>query len=237
VSTVVTPLAGRRDPIGPVIGVSLVAHALLLGFAIFFRPAPIIDLGQKPIVAKLVKLGEKREDKLLPRMEATPPPAPAAAVVPIPGAKPVPAAKTPPKPEAKPAAKADPLAAALNKVRRDQIFHPATNEGDPGGDPGGDADHAEAGDHYLALVSKALHDVYHLPATISQKERLHLAATVVLFIEPDGKVSRFSFEKKSGNGAFDDALEGAVHHARIPPPPADLRARLRDSGLGVYFRP
>lgn len=235
-ATVVTPLAGRRDPIGPVIGLSLVAHVALLGFAIFFRPAPIIDLGQKPIVAKLVKLGEKREEKLLPRMEATPAPAPAPAAVPIPGAKPVPAAKTAPKPEAKPA-KADPLAAALNKVRRDQIFHPATNEGDPTGDPGGDADHAEAGDRYLALVSKALHDVYHLPATISQKERLHLAATVVLFIEADGKISRFSFEKKSGNGAFDDALEGAIHAARVPPPPADLRARFREAGLGVYFRP
>jgi colicin import membrane protein/protein TonB len=65
---------------------------------------------------------------------------------------------------------------------------------------------------------------------------MHLKATVVLTIEPDGRVSGFRFERRSGNGAFDDALERAIRQTRLPPPPAELRERYRTVGLGVHFR-
>ena len=74
-----------------------------------------------------------------------------------------------------------------------------------------------------------------MPATISEAERRSLAAVAVLSIEPDGRVSRFRFEKKSGHAGFDEALERAVRQARLPPPPPEMRARYREVGLGVRF--
>src|SRR5437870_3973366 len=125
-ATVATPLAGRRDPLWPVVSFSALVHVGAIVFAILYKgSAPLIDLSQKPIIAKLVRLGEKRDEKFLPRKEAEAPPAPAAAAVPIPGAKTAP----PPGKEAAPAKK-DPLASALARIRRDQIF---SKDGDPSG--------------------------------------------------------------------------------------------------------
>jgi colicin import membrane protein/protein TonB len=64
---------------------------------------------------------------------------------------------------------------------------------------------------------------------------MFLKATVVLSIEPDGRVSGFRFEQRSGNGSFDEALERAIRQTRLPPPPADMRERYRSVGLGVHF--
>jgi len=214
------------------------------------QPAPIIDLQQKPIVAKLVRLGEKRPEHLLPRKEEPPPPA-AADPVPQPAPQPAqpapapPAARVPapaprPKPappRARPAApgpRSDAFGAALARVRRDQVRHDPVS-GDPEGDPMGDASEGQAGDRYLALMQRALHDTYRVPPTISERERLHLRATVVVFIEPDGKLSRWSFRSKSGNGAFDDALARAIQQARFPPPPTELRQEVRSVGMLVNF--
>jgi colicin import membrane protein len=109
--------------------------------------------------------------------------------------------------------------------------------GSPDGDARGDADQGEAGDQYLALVTRALQDTYVLPSTISDRERLHLRATVLLFIEPDGKITRWQFVDRSGNGVFDAALEQAVRSARLPPPPPEWRERYRAQGLAVVYRP
>jgi colicin import membrane protein/protein TonB len=109
--------------------------------------------------------------------------------------------------------------------------------GDPNGDPMGDSSEAGDGDRYLALVQRTLRDTYILPATLSDRDRMRLKATVVLYIDPDGQVLRYAFEERSGNGAFDDALERAIRAARLPPPPSDLRDRYRSEGLGVVYRP
>jgi colicin import membrane protein/protein TonB len=119
-------------------------------------------------------------------------------------------------------------------VRRDQGRRDPAY-GDPDGDPLGDSSEGQAGDRYLALMHRALHETYRLPPTISDRDRLHLRATVVLFIEPDGKLSRWTFREKSGNGAFDEALARAVQQARFPPPPAELRQEVRAVGLLVNF--
>ena len=54
--------------------------------------------------------------------------------------------------------------------------------------------------------------------------------------EPDGRVASFRFERRSGNAAFDQALERAVRDSRLPPPPPELRQRYRTLGLGVNFK-
>lgn len=245
-AAMVSPLAGSRERLWPVVAVSILLHVGAITAAVLHRPAPVIDLAQKPIMAKLVRLGQKRPENFLPRKEAEPPPAPAAAAapVPIPGAPAAPdpkahAAARPapatPKPgTGKSTGKTDPLSSVLNRMRREQaLSEPAY--GDPSGDPEGNASEASEGDRYLALVDRALHDSYRLPATISEKDRLYLKATVVLFIESDGTVSRYVFEKRSGNTTFDDALERAIRQARLPPPPPEIRSRMRQVGLGVQY--
>jgi colicin import membrane protein/protein TonB len=222
-----------------VLTVSALAHALALGAAAVLRPAPIVDLEQKPITARLVRLGEKRPEQWLPRKEEPPPPAPGEPS-PVPGppapqAAPVPGPKAAlPRPPAARGSRPDAFASALSRIRREHALSPPVG-GDPSGDPGGDASEGEVGDRYLALVERALHETYRVPATISDRDRLHLKATVVLYIEPDGRVARWSFESRSGSAAFDDALERAIRQARLPPPPADLRERYRNLGLGVRF--
>jgi colicin import membrane protein/protein TonB len=247
----VSPLLTRRARLWPVVLLSGAVHVALIGAATLHRPSARIDLQQKPIVAKLVRLGEKRPEQWLPRKESAPPPAPASAATqpvptPAPPAPPttpsvaVSAPKAKPAPAAKSAAPARPrrdvLASALSQMQRDRVSSDPIY-GDPQGDPMGDSSDGSAGDQYLALVVRALRESYVLPATISERDRLHLNATVVLYLDDDGRVLRFAFEKPSGNGAFDAALERAIRAARLPPPPPDLRKRYRDEGLGVLYRP
>jgi colicin import membrane protein/protein TonB len=236
-----SPLMGRRERLWPLLAVSLACHAAVITAGVLGRPAPIIDLEQKPIVAKLVRLGEKRPEEYLPRKEEAPAP-PASAPVPVPEpaasappAKPKPAARPAPPPAPGPTGRPDALASALSRIRREQALGPPPAWGDPSGSPEGLASEAEEGDRYLALVTQALQASYRLPATISEKERMFLKATVVLTIEPDGRVSRFRFERRSGNEAFDEALERAIRQTRLPPPPPEMRERYRTVGLGVHF--
>lgn len=245
-----SPLLVQRERLLPVILVSLAVHVGLFTAAFLHPSTPQVDLSQKPIVAKLVRLGEKRPKEWLPRKDEGAPAAaaPETVAVPVPPVAPPappPAARTTkpaPAPPAKVAprpangGRSDVLASVLSRVKRDQALSSPVY-GDPNGDPRGDASEASAGDQYLALVERALRESYVLPSTLSDRDRMHLQATVVLYLDQDGRVLRFGFETKSGNGAFDAALERAIRAARIPPPPAELRRRYREEGLGVLYRP
>jgi colicin import membrane protein/protein TonB len=218
---------------------SAAAHALLVIWGLARAPAPAIDLQQKPIVAKLVRLGEKRPEQWLPRKEAEPPappaPAPAqapAAPVAAPRSSPAaPPAKPAPTPAARPAGAS--LASIMSKVQRQ-----ADEErwGDPSGDAAGGSDAAE-GDQYLALVDRALRANYRAPVTIAERERLYLEADVILWIEPDGRISRWRLERPSGNATFDAAVERTLRVTpRVPPPPDHLRDSYRTTGIKLVFQ-
>lgn len=244
---------GRRDRMWPAVLASLAVHAALVGWA-FMRPAgPEIDLSQKPIVAKLVRLGQKRPESYLPRKETPPPPAPAspAPPAPIPVAAKPPPAPAPAAPSASARAPAPPPAPAPRQSRTPErgsgtsvssLLSRVQKEveqerwGDPQGDPAGDSDEASEGDRYLALVVRALKANYRVPSTISERERLYLKGSVILYIEPDGRVSRHRLEQSSGNGAFDDALDRTVRQTRLPPPPDGFRDLYRTTGLQVIFQ-
>jgi colicin import membrane protein/protein TonB len=237
----------RRDRFWPAVALSAVLHALLVGWTLSRPPAARIDLGQKPIVAKLVRLGERRPEELLPRKEAAPPPAAAAtppavvqAAAPPPRA-PAPQAKAAPTPAAAPAARAPAapgkpaasLSSILSKVQRDVD---EKRWGDAAGDPDGDSDVAE-GDQYLALVDRALRANYKVPSTIPDRERLFLEANIVLWIEPDGRISRWQQERSSGNATFDAAVERTLRSTtRVPPPPDHLRDSYRKTGVTLVFQ-
>lgn len=238
-------LLRQNERLWPTVVVSLLIHGSAIGLAVWYRPAPVIDLEQKPIMAKLVRLGEPKPENYLPRKEEEPPPPPAAAPIPVPGPAPAPEpaeagkALPAPAPTEKPGGTPNPkpsqaLANALNRVRRDRMLG-SPLYGDPSGDPNGDSSEGSQGDRYLALVKRQLEANYRLPSTISEKERLYLKAVVVLFIEPDGRISNYRFERRSGNGSYDDALDRAIRQTRLPPPPPELRSVYRTVGLGVHF--
>jgi colicin import membrane protein/protein TonB len=240
--------ARRPDRLWPLVLVSLALHAVAVGAGAVARPGPALDVEQKPIVARLVRLGEKRPEQWLPRKEAeSPPPPAAAAAVPVPAETPAPsrpaaapAAKAAPAPPRAPGAApssrgSDTLQRTLQRLGKEKALERSA-WGDPTGSPEGEASDASEGDRYLGLVTQALQSNYRLPATLSDQDRLHLKATVVLTIQPDGRISAFRFEKASGNPAFDQALERAVRQTRLPPPPAELRRAYATTGLGVNFR-
>jgi colicin import membrane protein len=237
----------RRDRLWPALAASLVAHALVVVWVAVRQAPPPLHLDQKPIVAKLVRLGEKRPEAWLPRKEAEAPP-PAAAPAPkvaVPtapaSAKPAAAAPTS-KPSATPAPApatgpsrpgGTSLASILSKVQRDVDDR---RYGDPNGDAAGDSDTAE-GDQYLALVDRAVHANYSAANTIPERERLHLAAPVILWIEPDGRITRWKLERSSGNPTFDAAVERTLRATtRVPPPPEHMKDILRRTGIQLLFR-
>ncbi len=243
----VTTALGRRERMWPAVATSAVVHAGLIIFALVRTPAPEIDLQQKPIVAKLVRLGEKKPEQYLPRKEAPPPPPAPAAPAPIatPGPAPQPHAVAIAKPDPKPAppratsprptttnGSGNTLASVMSKVQK-QVDE--KQWGSPDGDPSGDSDTGEEGDRYLALVRREIQANYNAPATISDRDRLHLKGTVVLFIAPDGRISRWQLETPSGNSAFDAALERAIRSTGRLPPPPDAMKDLYRRGLQVVF--
>src|SRR5512133_1232816 len=229
---------GKRDRLWPAVLASAALHVFVVGWAVARRPPPALDLDQKPIVARLVRLGETRPEEYLPRRGAAPPPAPPAAPVaeiapPVAAAKP--AAPAPHAAPAKPAPSSTgrsgaTLASVLSKVQRDVDQQ---RWGAPDGDALGDSETGSEGDRYLALVDRAIHANYHPPLTIPERERLHLETTVVVWIEPDGRIVRFRQERSSGNSQFDAAVERSIKAApRLPPPPEALRR----TGVTLVFR-
>jgi colicin import membrane protein/protein TonB len=233
----------RRDRIWPAVVASVTLHLVLVGAALLGH-GPVIDVGQQPITARLVRLGEARPRELLPRKDQ---PAPAE-----PAAEPAPVATPPaaPAPTPGPAAKAVATAKAASKPtpprsggatgarRLGSVLAGMKQElaaGSPEGDPLGDSSEA-VGDQYLAQVVRALRQNYRVPSTIGEKERLFLKGTLILFIEPDGRVLRHEFVTRSGNPVFDEALERAVRDTRLPPPPAESREAYRRRGLQVDFK-
>lgn len=238
----------RRDRLWPALTASLALHAVVVGWAVVRKPAPPLDLEKKAIVAKLVRLGEKRPEQYLPRREAEPPPAPPAAAAPVPvpaaaapvprPAAPSPQAKAPPPPPpgGAPSAAGRPggtsLASILSRVERETARE---RWGDPDGDPGGEAESGSEGDRYLGLVVQQLKRNYDLPKTIAPQDLANLRATVVLRIDANGRITSHDFERRSGNPSYDDALVRAIARTQLPPPPPELRAHYARVGLGVNF--
>jgi outer membrane biosynthesis protein TonB len=211
--------------------VGIFAAAFLLP-QLFDRPPPL----RKPIIAHMVALGKPRDARLLPRKESPPP---AAASGP---SLPVPSTRAPSAPE-----KRDPsrrelmdraLARAAGKATPESREPPDPERaGLATGSAEGTAASAEEGDAYFSAVHDAILEHYVVPSVISERERLYLAASVLAWIGPDGRILKHELQKKSGNTFFDQALELAIQKTRLPAPPPDLVRSLRDNGVVLNFRP
>jgi protein TonB len=221
---------------------SVLGHGLVVGgwlvLSWAFAP-PKVDLEQKPIKASLVRLGKKRDEKLLPRREEPPPPPPPK-VEEVAVAAPKPpdnAVKIPTKdarPE-KPVEQKKSLFDAFAKTAR--ASKPEELEGEADGDPHGDSAKQE-GERYFGLLNSVVKRNYDVSSAINEAERRRLRAEVAIRIGPAGELLDVTLMKPSGNELFDSAVIGAVKRASpFAPPPPHLRDALKKDGVAFVFTP
>lgn len=223
-------LAKRPSRMGPFMALSLASHAAIVGVMLVLSwvlAGPRLDLDPKPIKASLVRLGKKREEKLLPRKEEAPPPSeptPAPAIVPPKEAP----QKT--RPDVASKEKKASLADAFKKTASQA--KPEELEGDPEGDKFGDSA-VQEGERYYGLLTSAVRRYYDVSNTIDEAERLRLKAQVRIKLSEKGEVLDVDLSKPSGNEIFDSAVLAAVKKAApFPPPPPHLRTEVK---AGVTF--
>lgn len=232
--------------------VAVVLVGLILS-AILAKPR--LDVNQKPIQAKLVRLGKPRDEKLLPRKEEPPPPPPQEVKAVEPPPRPV-AEPPPPQPAAVPIAVPDAKPAPKqekqdgvkeSEQRRKSLFSafskvskstPAEElEGEADGDPLGDAARAE-GERYWGILSAQVRRHYDVSQTIPDDERIRLKARVVMKLSRTGQVIDVDLSKPSGNALFDNAVLSAVKKASpFSPPPEAVRDLLNRDGVEMEFSP
>jgi colicin import membrane protein len=226
-------------------------HGLVLAAALVLpRLFPGEPKLRRPIIAHMVALGKPRDQKLLPRMEE-PPPAPTAAQVhpaapqvdaspkapsvPAPLSKPSTPAKRPPT-RAELMARA--LAGVTSDARRTKDRAPDPERaGAADGSPIGSAAAAEIGEKYYGEIYEIIHANYVVPSVVSERERLFLKASMVIWIGRDGRILRHKLETPSGNRFFDDALETALAQSKLPPPPPELAYAVGSEGVVLNFNP
>ena len=245
--------APLRVKSGLPIALAVGLHVVVFGAAfvlprLFDGPPPL----RKPIIARLVAKGKPLDQRLLPRKEQPPPPAPASSGPRVTTPAPAPPTRsTPAKVATAPARPSAPrrtptreelmqraLAGVSGSVEREREARPPEErEGAEDGSPEGTAATAEEGDAYFGLVQAEILRHYTLPSIISEREQMSLKATVVAWINADGSIARYQFDQRSGNAFFDAALERAIKASKVPPPPPDRARAIRSDGVALVFTP
>ena len=226
---------------------SAFVHAGILGFFILMTllEPPKLDLAQKPVSAKLVRLGQKRDQSLLPRKDISVPPPPQAANRPQPVAMNArdpnsapnrPSANVAPKRNAE-QTRRDLFKAFANTGAKPKPDEPAIGEAD--GDPEGDSDTAEEGERYFGLILAKARRNYDVTKTIPPQELVRLKATVVLYINGTGELIKDpELQVSSGNEQFDqDVILSLKKAAPFGPPPPHLAEPLKTVGVAIEARP
>jgi phenylpropionate dioxygenase-like ring-hydroxylating dioxygenase large terminal subunit len=189
------------------------------------------------VVARLVRLGKKREPKKLPNK-----------VLPRPPTKKVEAvsyeadASDPPQPKKK-KEKPDRDATLGDRMRRSldkaALFEAAQAEieaeGDPSGVVGGTATEAGEGDAYMTRIADLWNRTWTLPVIIPREEAKQLSVLLVLKIDREGTIEfPIAFDKSSGNDYFDSSIRAAWQEIRrLPLPPPDRMASILANGLAL----
>ena len=221
--------------LGPGLALAVALHVAVVAAAFFLprlldRPHPL----RKPVIAHLVALGKPRDPRLMPRKETEPPAAAQSSSAPATSGAPS-SAKGPPRQLTRQEMMERALAGAARRTR-DEKPDPE-RAGQESGSPGGTAASAEEGEKYFGEVEDRIHANYLVPSVVSERERLYLSATVVIYIGRDGSIVKHVMTKPSGNSFIDQALVLALQRTRLPAPPAELAKLVRDEGLEINFKP
>jgi TonB family protein len=232
---------GLRGALALALCLHLAVAAAALILPILF---PGTQKARKPIIARMVVLGKPRDQRLLPRKEDPFPTTGASKVAPpapVVASSAPPPGKAPSRPAPRPPTRAELMARALAGVRADapsQAREPDPERaGATDGSAIGTAATAEAGEKYFGEVHDIIQQNYVVPSVISERERMTLSATIVVWIARDGRLIRHRMESPSGNAFFDRALESAIALSKLPPPPPELARDLAVGGVGINFKP
>lgn len=221
---------------------SLLLHGAAFGavIAVQNRGPRDPDL-QQAIPVELVRLGKPRDPELLPRKQTRAPPPKDEGVNLDTGKKPK--KKPPPRKKRRTEDKMSAAARALLSGSNDSSLDDALSkleapEGAPDGSPmGTTSDPTHAAQGYAAAIGASLQQAYRLPETIPASQRRFLNAEVQLFIEGNGRISRYEIVKRHPNELFMRALERMLKSHQLPPPPAALARRYQQKGVVVRFKP
>jgi len=217
--------------------ISIVAH--LLFFLIIFLPSNLsskTEQTERVIVTRLVALGVPRNEKIMPRLsgEAAQPKKEVVISTDSNDSQEK-VKKTEEKKREDEFSKR--LLSSINKVKK--MVGTKDNSppiGDPNGSPFGDSTEGQQGDIYLTEIYNRIKDNYIIPDIINEKQRKELRAVVVIYLDSDGKVIKYEFEKKSGNVHFDNALLSAIKRSSpFKPPPKERAKAYRTEGIGINF--
>ena len=216
---------------GPGLALAIALHVAVVAAAFFLprlldRPQPL----RKPVIAHLVALGKPRDPRLMPRKESEARPV-ATSVASKPGA---PAATGPARELSRQEMMERALAGAARATKNEKPD--PERAGQETGSPTGSAASAEEGEKYFGEVEDRIHQNYVVPSVISERERMYLSATVVIYIGKDGTILKHVMTRPSGNSFIDQALVLALQRTRLPAPPPELAALVRE-GVEINFKP
>ncbi|MCX7943172.1 MAG: TonB C-terminal domain-containing protein [Deltaproteobacteria bacterium] len=220
------------------ITISLISHILLFAFFIFLPKSldSRSDSKERIIVTRLVALGVPRNEKILPRLDEGSIETKKEII--INSEEPASTKEVFKKDEKKTDNEFNKrLLSSINKVKRMIDTRSSSPPiGDPNGSPLGDSTEGQKGDIYLTEIYNKIKSNYVIPDIISEKQRKELRAIIIIYIDTDGKLIRYEFEKKSGNAHFDNALINAITRSSPFSSPPKERARIyKMHGIGINF--
>jgi hypothetical protein len=219
----------RGDPLIVVgIAVSLLLHGGMAAAILVDRNKQVapITVPREFVVARMVRLGQKRPKSWLPVIPARTSQAPRKAVGLTDNEHAAPARKRSPEErpadavEAKALRRADTLAKVFAEAQKE-----TDQEGDPSGSPGGTATEATPGDEYATACLEEVRKYWTVPpeALLSESVLAGLTAEVRLIIDQKGKVHQVTVKRASRNRHFDAGLNDALGRlTKLPAPPKDL---------------
>lgn len=190
---------------------SLCLHGLVIaGYLGLVNFEPQVKLSSPSIQVSLAKLGKPRDEKLLPRFDAS---------------------EAAPQKIIKQKSQ-NPL--DLLKKR----FGKPSDEGRENGSVYGNSLGSELADSYELRILELLHSNYELPRVISDREAKNLKLLARLWIGPRGDLIKIKIWRPSKNTRFDQAvLQGANKIPSFGAPPLQLARKYKTEGLLIEFCP
>ena len=87
---------------------------------------------------------------------------------------------------------------------------------------------------YYSLIWAKIKETWTIPENLL-KEMVDLETVIVIIIERDGKIQKCWFEKKSGNGFYDQMAMRAIKKAEpLPPIPKEFNEKILEIGIRFF---
>jgi hypothetical protein len=236
-------LGGKRG-FEPVMIVGLVMTVLLHGTLFvgvyLYREAEAKKRAAMPpppgkyVVAKLVRLGKKRDPKKLPDREAPRMPTKKVRGVNLDADASDKGIKRKKKPRNRHAVVRNDLNASFDKIRPHAEIQPDKEvEGDPNGSKYGTYRKGSKGDLYYTRIADMWNRTWSLPAIIQRADAKKLFVQVIVKIDAAGNIQfPVKFTRSSGNEHFDNSIRTAWKRIRkLPLPPEERKKSVLAHGL------